>query len=176
MATTVYGGLYAEEFIYTDTKGDIVEYVILYDDSKAQHTGYIGNISGGLKRRTVYMPEKVTGDMFYTSYADVAVRVDVPLENILETVDGYRGIWFDLGQATDYGSKYCGGLGTYTMKHIPMAIYSKEVDKTFFVYGGTTKADEKRLLCMIGCYDHATGMLQKPRIVKIGRASCRERV
>ena len=165
MSATVYGGLYAEEFIYTDGSGQIVEYSIKYDESKQQHTAYIADISGGLKRRTVYMPEKTTGDLYYTSYADVAQRADVPLENLLKTVDGYRGIWFDLGQATDYGSKYCGGLGTYTMKHIPMAIYSKEADKTFFVYGGTTKADEKRLLCMIGCYDHSTGMLQKPRIV-----------
>jgi hypothetical protein len=165
MSATVYGGLYAEEFIYTNGSGQIVEHSIKYDESKQQHTTYIADISGGLKRRTVYMPEKTTGDLYYTSYVDVAERVDVPLENVLKTVDGYRGIWFDLGQATDYGSKCCGGLGTYTMKHIPMAIYSKEADKTFFVYGGTTKENEKRLLCMIGCYDHATGMLQKPRIV-----------
>lgn len=165
MASTVYGGLYAEEFVYTDDQGKTVEYVLKYDDSKTVHAGYVADIPGELKRRTVYMPEKVTGDLFYTSYANVAQAADVPSENICKTVDGYRGIWFDLGQATDYGSKYCGGLGTYTMKHIPMAIYSKEADKTFFVYGGTTKADEKRLLCMIGCYDHSTGMLQKPRIV-----------
>ena len=165
MAPTVYGGLYAEEFIYTTAQGNTVEYVVIYDETKTQHTGYIGDIASGLKRRTVYMPEKRTGDLFYTSYVDVPKMADVPLENLCETVDGYRGIWFDLGQATDYGSKYCGGLGTYTMKHIPMAIYSQEADKTFFVYGGTTKEKEKRLLCMIGCYDHSTGMLQKPRIV-----------
>lgn len=82
------------------------------------------------------------------------------------TIDGYRGIWFTLGQfAPDYGDKYSGGLGTYTAKHIPLAVYSKEADKTFFVYGGCPAPKEKYLLCMAGCYDHKTGMLQKPVIV-----------
>jgi len=70
--------------------------------------------------------------------------------------DGYRGIWFTLGQyygkgedgqpygprsskpVFPYGDKYSGGLGTYTAKHNPLAIYCEEVQKTFFVYGGTT--------------------------------------
>lgn len=80
--------------------------------------------------------------------------------------EGYRGIWFALGQArSSYGDKYSGGLGTYTMKHIPMAVYSAEADKTFFVYGGTPAADRKYLLCMAGCYDHKTGMLRRPVVV-----------
>ena len=80
-------------------------------------------------------------------------------------VDGFRPIWFDLGQRSEYGSKYVGAFGTYTMKHRPLAIYSKEVDKTFFVFGGTTAADQKHLLCMISCYDHKTGLVQKPTAV-----------
>lgn len=80
-------------------------------------------------------------------------------------VDGFRPIWFDLGQKSEYGSKYSGAFGTYTMKHRPMAIYSPEVDKTFFVFGGTTAADEKHLLCMISCYDHETGLVRKPTVV-----------
>ncbi len=64
--------------------------------------------------------------------------------------DGYRGIWFTLGQFTDtpygkgkwdrfwdYGDKYSGGLGTYTAKHVPIAVYAPEVNKTFFCYGGS---------------------------------------
>ena len=50
--------------------------------------------------------------------------------------DGYRGIWFTLGQKSEFGDKYSGGLGTYTANHVPMAIYAKEANKTFFVYGG----------------------------------------
>ena len=87
----------------------------------------------------------------------------VPHENA--AVDGYRGIWFTIQQGHEYGDKYSGGLGTYTMKHIPMAVYAPAVNKTFFVYGGTPRDGELYLQCMIGCYDHATGLLQKPRVV-----------
>ncbi|WP_297036043.1 hypothetical protein, partial [Thermogutta sp.] len=31
-----------------------------------------------------------------------------------EKDSGYRGIWFTLGQKTEWGDKYSGGLGTYT--------------------------------------------------------------
>ena len=80
--------------------------------------------------------------------------------------DGYRGIWFTIGQARSaYGAKYSGGLGPYTMKHIPMAVYAPQADKTFFVYGGTPSEDRKYLLCMAGCYDHKTGMLRRPVVV-----------
>lgn len=83
-----------------------------------------------------------------------------------QTADGYRGIWFTIGQARSaYGAKYSGGLGTYTMKHIPMAVYAPQVDKTFFVYGGTPSEEQKYLLCMAGCYDHKTGMLRRPVVV-----------
>ena len=80
-------------------------------------------------------------------------------------VDGFRPIWFDLGQKSEYGSKYIGAFGTYTMKHRPLAIYSPEVDKTFFVFGGTTVETERHLLCMISCYDQKTGLVQKPTVV-----------
>ncbi len=79
--------------------------------------------------------------------------------------DGYRGIWFELNQKYEYGDKYSGALGTYTAKHVPLAIYSPEADKTFFVYGGTKAEDERYLLCMIGEFDHKTGMLSKPTVV-----------
>lgn len=165
MSRSAFGGLYGEEFSYTDADGSEKTTLLMYDDTRQFHEIHIDNIKAGLKRRTVYMPEPEVGDKFYTAYEEMDERIDVPMENVVETVDGYRGIWFDLGQATAYGSKYCGGLGTYTMKHIPMAIYSKESDRTFFVYGGTPAEDKKYLQCMIGCYDHSTGMLQKPRVV-----------
>jgi len=59
-------------------------------------------------------------------------------------VDGYRGIWFTLGQMSELGDKYSGGLGTYTANHNPMAVYSEKADKTFFTYGGTIK-DQRHL-------------------------------
>ncbi len=89
-------------------------------------------------------------------------QTDVDLRN--QNLDGYRGIWFELNQKYDYGDKYSGGLGTYTAKHIPLAIYAPEVNKTFFVYGGTTKKDERHLLGMVGSFDHTTGMVSKPLV------------
>ncbi len=82
-----------------------------------------------------------------------------------QQIDGYKGIWFTLGQFFDYGDKYSGGLGTYTAKHKPLAIYAAAVNKTFFVYGGTTHKNKHHLLCMIGSFDHNTKQVSKPRIV-----------
>lgn len=96
-----------------------------------------------------------------------------------EKINGYRGIWFTLGQFSEYGDKYSGGLGTYTAKHIPLAIYSPEVGKTFFVYGGSApgrlsnsdpagakaKAAGDYLLCMVGSYDHKSRTVGKPTVV-----------
>lgn len=78
--------------------------------------------------------------------------------------DGYRGIWFTLGQKSEHGDKYSGGLGTYTANHVPMAIYSKEADKTFFVYGGA-KQGKRHLLAMASYYDHRRGVVPRPTIV-----------
>jgi len=80
-------------------------------------------------------------------------------------INGYRGIWFELNQKFELGDKYSGGLGTYTAKHIPLAIYAPAVDKTFFVYGGTIDIDQKHLLCMIGEFDHKTNMVSRPTVV-----------
>lgn len=79
--------------------------------------------------------------------------------------DGYRGIWFALGQVSTYGDKYSGGLGTYTTNHRPMAVYSPVANKTFFTYGGTTGPADRYLLIMAGEYDHATHTVTKPTIV-----------
>jgi hypothetical protein len=81
------------------------------------------------------------------------------------TVDGYRGIWFTLGQFSEYGDKYSGGLGTYTSHHVPMAVYAPEVERTFFTYGGTPAGDQRYLLNMVGAYDHRTQTVVKPVIV-----------
>ena len=83
----------------------------------------------------------------------------------LPTADGYRGIWYYNQKTNDeYVYKYSGGLGTYCAKHIPQAVYAKEANKTFFVYGGTAD-DENRLLHMVSFYDHETGTVPRPRIL-----------
>jgi hypothetical protein len=77
---------------------------------------------------------------------------------------GYRGIWFTLGQFSEYGDKYSGGLGTYTANHVPLAVYAPTVHRTFFVYGGT-RAGERHLLIMVGSFDHASGTVSRPWMV-----------
>jgi len=89
----------------------------------------------------------------------------LPVKAQNSVADGYRGIWFTLGQFSEYGDKYSGGLGTYTANHIPIAIYSPESRKTFFTYGGTTRADERHLLIMLSYYDHEKKIVPQPVIV-----------
>jgi len=100
---------------------------------------------------------------FFCSCTTTLIEKTETLDN--RQIDGYRGIWFTLGQFYEYGDKYSGGLGTYTAKHRPLAIYAPEVEKTFFVFGGTPDKDEKRLLCMIGYYDHRNHVVPKPTVV-----------
>lgn len=80
-------------------------------------------------------------------------------------VNGYMGIWFELGQKSTYGDKYSGGLGTYTANHSPLAVYSPVANKTFFTYGGTSGPSDRRLLVMAAEYDHATHTVTKPTLV-----------
>jgi hypothetical protein len=88
-----------------------------------------------------------------------------PRPGLAATADGYRGIWFTLGQRSEFGDKYSGGLGTYTANHVPIAIYAPAVKKTFFVYGGTTAAAERHLLIMASYYDHERDRVPRPTIV-----------
>lgn len=78
---------------------------------------------------------------------------------------GYRGVWYYNQPSGDkYVYKYSGGLGTYPSNLIPMAVYAPAVNKTFFAYGGESPG-EGVLPIMIGCYDHGTGLVQRPTIV-----------
>ena len=84
------------------------------------------------------------------------------------TVPGYRGIWFTLGQMQGaYGDKYSGGLA-FSWSHTltPMAVHAPEVNKTFFVYGGTTGPEDRYLLTMASYYDHAHHRVPRPAIVR----------
>jgi hypothetical protein len=89
----------------------------------------------------------------------------LPAEGPLPKDDGYRGIWYyNQRQNDEYVYKYSGGFATYPQQQSPIAIYSKEADKTFFVYGGTLK-EKSELLHMVSYYDHATGQVPRPRIL-----------
>src|SRR5436190_12667448 len=93
-------------------------------------------------------------------------RADTPTATTTPSpkADGYRGIWFTLGQKSEFGDKYSGGLATYTANHVPIAVYSPQAKKTFFVYGGTIKG-ERHLLIMASYYDHALNRVPRPTIV-----------
>lgn len=80
-------------------------------------------------------------------------------------LNGYKGIWYDLGQRTEYGSKYSGGFATYTAKHRPMAVHAPKANKTFFTYGGTLDTGLKHLVLMASEYDHVTHQIPKPTLV-----------
>jgi hypothetical protein len=92
-----------------------------------------------------------------------------PTDGKLKQDNGYRGIWYyNQPINNEYKFKYSGGFATYPQQHAPIAIYCEEVNKTFFVYGGTTArnaGDEQELLHMISCYDHKTGQVPRPRIL-----------
>ena len=79
---------------------------------------------------------------------------------------GYTGIWFSLGQYVEdpFGDKYSGGLGTYTAKHIPLAVYAPDAEKTFFVYGGAVPGT-RHLQAMVSWYDHRAHLLARPTVV-----------
>jgi hypothetical protein len=103
--------------------------------------------------------------MFLALTAGAAAQTTAPTSRAMQpTVDGYRGLWFALGQVSAQGDKYSGGLATYTANHVPIAIYSAKANRTFFVYGGTTKG-KRQLLVMASYFDHATGTVSRPTVV-----------
>ena len=82
--------------------------------------------------------------------------------------DGYRGIWSFRGSSLSHDEyvyyHYSGGFATCFAKHVPMAYYAAEANKTFFCYGGAAKGRQE-ILIMASCYDHATGMVPRPTIL-----------
>jgi hypothetical protein len=89
-----------------------------------------------------------------------------PLSTAFPTDDGYRGIWYMNQPSKDeYKYKYSGGFATYPQQHAPIAIYSKEANKTFFCYGGTTTTGPRQLLHMVSSFDHATSTVPRPTIL-----------
>lgn len=94
-----------------------------------------------------------------------AAKPQVP-DTLNRADDGYRGIWY-MNQPTkdQYAYKYSGGLGTYCAHHQPFAIYSREANKTFFCYGGTSPDSNIRLWHMVACFDHATHRVSRPTLL-----------
>ncbi|GAB2787282.1 BNR-4 repeat-containing protein [Rhabdobacter roseus] len=86
-------------------------------------------------------------------------------EVLLQKANGFKGIWYMNQPSNDeYVYKYSGGLATYPANHRPFAIYAKEVNKTFFCFGGTNDANST-LLHNVSYYDHKTGKVANPVIL-----------
>ncbi len=86
-------------------------------------------------------------------------------EILQKKANGFKGIWYMNQPSNDeYVYKYSGGLGTYPANHRPFAIYAKEVDKTFFCFGGTDD-NNTTLYHNVSYYDHKTGKVANPLIL-----------
>ncbi|MFN8239573.1 MAG: BNR-4 repeat-containing protein [Bacteroidales bacterium] len=90
--------------------------------------------------------------------------------------DGYKGLWSSSIKDSEGNYFYSGGSATATFQNNPVAIYSPEVKKTFFVYGGTTTGNERHLQIMVSYHDNNTGLVPRPVIVyeKEGVTDCRD--
>ncbi|MBK8858530.1 MAG: BNR-4 repeat-containing protein [Opitutaceae bacterium] len=79
-------------------------------------------------------------------------------------VDGFHGVWYGY---TD-GTYYAGGLGTFPQQIHPMACHAAkagERGRTFFVWGGAKAGLPGNLLTTISYFDHATGLVARPRVL-----------
>jgi hypothetical protein len=101
--------------------------------------------------------------LLFTVWLLIAVSADLCAQN--QRADGYKSLWSKSGSPLAYGYKYSGGMGTYSSQHIPIAIYSPEARKTFFVYSGTARSDISHLQIMVSYFDNKTHKVPKPVIV-----------
>ena len=86
-------------------------------------------------------------------------------ELVNRPMPGFRGIWyFNQPSKDEFVYKYSGGMGTYSMGHVPFSVYRKEVDRTFFCFGGTDERNSTLYHC-VSFFDHKTKRLARPMIV-----------
>ena len=94
------------------------------------------------------------------------------IQAINEQAEGYRGIWYFNQKSDDeFVYKYSGGMGTYSAKHRPFAVYSLSANKTFFCYGGATETNYHQLVHMVSYFDHDTKMVARPTMLLDKRTS-----
>lgn len=73
-----------------------------------------------------------------------------------------RGVWYHCGATNllpDQGAVYCGPMATYCAWHRPMAIYSEDTNRSYFVYGSAGNRPT------ISYYDHASGEWAYPVVI-----------
>lgn len=85
-------------------------------------------------------------------------------ELLNQPLEGFNGIWYANQPSSDeFVYKYSGGLGTYPSNHYPFSVYAKEVNKTFFCYGGVN--EEGSLIHAVSFFDHKTKKVARPTAV-----------
>ena len=67
------------------------------------------------------------------------------------SLNKFSSIWYEQN-----GNLYDGAMGTYTMKHRPLAVYIGSINRTYFVYGGGDNSG------YISYYEHATDEFAYP--------------
>ena len=78
---------------------------------------------------------------------------------------GFRGIWYmNQPSGDEFVYKYSGGMGVYCAGHVPMAVYSRERERTYFCYGGTDDGNTTLHHC-VSYYDHRAKRLARPVVV-----------
>lgn len=100
-----------------------------------------------------------------TSLAIILILISPAIKCQNEKASGYKGLWAASSKSPEYGYRYSGGLATSSAQHNPVAIYSPEARKTFFVFGGTSDEENSHLQIMASYFDHKTKMVPKPVIV-----------
>jgi hypothetical protein len=94
-----------------------------------------------------------------------------PAPHAVSRDSGYRGIWWAAGRPGPFlGHRLSGGLAFEPMDHAPVAFYAAAVEKTFFVYAGSSdvpvdEQGKQPLRIMIGEYNHKTAALAAPVIL-----------
>ena len=76
----------------------------------------------------------------------------------------FRGIWYANQKQQDaYAWKYSGGLATYPQQIIPLAVYSSDVNRTYFTYAGSDSVNH--IQNTVAYLDHNTGCFSNPHVV-----------
>lgn len=106
--------------------------------------------------------------ILFNCQAQTNVHPDLPYaegELINVKANGFNGIWYMNQPSNDeYVYKYSGGLATYCAKHQPFAVYAKEINKTFFCFGGTDDTNST-LFHNVSFFDHKTGKVANPTVI-----------
>ncbi|HUX95378.1 MAG TPA: BNR-4 repeat-containing protein [Bacteroidales bacterium] len=107
-----------------------------------------------LNMSALHCQEKAGNDLHPDASYSQGILLNKPL-------DGFSGIWYaNQPSGDEYVYKYSGGLATYTANHNPIAVYSPEVNRTYFCYGAVSETGS--LIHAVSYFDHSEGAVVRP--------------